>query len=181
MLRWYSQVREMVRGLEKSPHAAFGYRAWALFGVIPLLLGLYEGPLVGTLLGTGHRWGWVAALAAVTGLSAVVAGGLFRTGAVRVAAATALWPFGVVVLAMAYPRASWRLARRGGLEWRGTFYSATILRQGLRPHGWGREGTLRQSLRRPGTGPRGRGRRGSDHQNLGPGPGPHGPRGPSYR
>ncbi|WP_051663427.1 glycosyltransferase family 2 protein [Alicyclobacillus macrosporangiidus] len=156
-LAWYERTWDMIQGLEKSPLAAFGYRPWALAAVIPLLLALYEGPVIGAVTGGRAAWGYLFAWAVVTGLCAVVACGLFAGSAeetpsgaagetpadgealhrrtrLRVAAAMLLWPVGAALLAFAYLRAAWRVWRRGGLMWRGTVYPLEVLRREGRWH-----------------------------------------------
>ncbi|SFU36278.1 glycosyltransferase family 2 protein [Alicyclobacillus macrosporangiidus] len=93
-LAWYERTWEMIEGLEKSPIAAFRYRPWALAAVMPLLLALYEGPVIGTVTGGHAAWGYGVAWAVVTGLCAVVARGLFAGAVDDVPADTAGMPAG---------------------------------------------------------------------------------------
>ncbi|GGJ12888.1 glycosyl transferase [Alicyclobacillus cellulosilyticus] len=122
---WYPSLPAMVRGLEKSPLAAVGYRPWLLFLAMFVYLVLYDGPVVGCLTG-GPAWPWW--LYTVTLITVLY--GLMRPVVPMPWLACLLWPGAVLLFAWTYARAAWLAYRRGGLIWRGTFYPLRELRGG---------------------------------------------------
>jgi hypothetical protein len=129
-LHWYRSLAALARGMERSVFVGrgrFSGLCMLVFGLV--IYTLDAAPCVGLLpLGVPH----LAVAGAAGSLLAVVAQAILwrwiggrLVPALLPAAAAVLW-VGVTV------RATVQALRRGGLEWRGTFYPAEQLRQGAR-------------------------------------------------
>ncbi|RIV20244.1 glycosyltransferase [Alicyclobacillaceae bacterium I2511] len=124
-VQWYAHLADMARGLEKNALAPFQYK-WGRFiwGMVGALL-FYMLPALGTLLSPGFsRLPFAGAL--------VLSWLLFILGT-RGAGVAPGWalsiPLGAPILFSILIRSAWLTARRGGIVWRGTFYSLTDLRR----------------------------------------------------
>lgn len=127
-VRWYASLRAMAVGLEKNLFAVAGRCSLARIAPRALVVALLELVPFAALFGPP----WLAAC----GLAALVLGSL---GAVAGAAwmghprfPALFHPIGGVLLGAFWLRAGWLGWRRGGIYWRGTFYSSERLREGLR-------------------------------------------------
>lgn len=127
-VQWYPSLSAMAVGLEKNLYAAAG--RCRLTRIVPraIALALIEVAPVAALF--GPTWLAVFGLVALVlgGISAVVGAGWM--GQRRLPAL--FHPIGGVLLAAIWLRAGWLGHRRGGIFWRGTFYSSSELRAGLR-------------------------------------------------
>ncbi len=123
-VEWYPSLGEAVRGLEKNALAGVGYRPWLLIGAAPAQLVSMCWPFVAIFATTGAtRWANLAIVLLLVGLQvALLHGGSLRR---RVAL---LLPAGVLLVIYAYLRAVLLTYLRGGIRWRGTFYSLQELR-----------------------------------------------------
>ena len=124
-VEWYPSLRGAIRGLEKNSLAAVGYRPWVLLLAAPLQLAGMCWPFLAIfLIGGAARWVNLAVVVLlVTFQVLLLHGGTLRR---RVAV---LLPIGVLLVVYAYLRAVLLTYARGGIRWRGTFYSLEELRQ----------------------------------------------------
>jgi glycosyltransferase involved in cell wall biosynthesis len=129
-LSWYPSIREMARGLEKNMFGAmcrFSYLRLALLTALSLLA--LFGPLV-ALAQPFALWPRLLGAGALTA-SAVSAWYYHRRTNHN------WWPLflapaaGLILLAILI-RSGWKCFRRGGIEWRGTFYPVEKLKAGQR-------------------------------------------------
>lgn len=124
-VEWYPTLREAIKGLEKNMFSGFGYRLpLAMFGILGQLFAFF-GPFAGLLL--LPRWSGVAYT-----LSAAIMIGLYVRTTRRLSRysgsdAIAL-PVSVWMLVVILSRSVYLTIRRGGIYWRGTFYSLSRLR-----------------------------------------------------
>jgi len=123
-VEWYASLGEAVRGLEKNSLAALGYRPWLLLAAAPMQIATMCWPFLAVFLTAGAtRWINLAVVALLLVLQvALLHGGSLRR---RVAL---LLPVGVLLVIYAYLRAVLLTYTRGGIRWRGTFYSLQDLR-----------------------------------------------------
>ncbi|MBX5435944.1 MAG: glycosyltransferase [Alicyclobacillaceae bacterium] len=126
-IEWYHSLGAMIRGLEKSPLAAFRYSAVNLILCMLPLLVLYGGPYAGVLLAGG----WIRAGYAYSLLL------MFVLYAVHIRFLRfplhqfLLLPAALALFVYTFVRAALLAAWRGGLVWRDTFYPLEELRKGL--------------------------------------------------
>ena len=120
-VRWAVGLRDQIQVLEKNAFGGLGYSpAFALAASLVTLVGSLA-PL--WLLAGGHCWwGWlglmcmqVCAMVSAPGLGSPRWAGLF-------------FPLAGVLLVFIMLRSCWLGMRRGGIVWRGTFYSLEELR-----------------------------------------------------
>ena len=124
-VRWHVGVRGLVRGVEKNAFAAVGYRtAPALLAVVAQLtiavmpaLGLF---LPGWLPKAASLLAWAGA-----GLAYFVASRSVRVRPWQVV----FMPIGGILFSYAFLRSTILTLARGGVVWRGTFYSLGDLRR----------------------------------------------------
>jgi len=134
-LRFYGTLRELAASVEKGAYAIVGrfslLRLLALSAAMPLLeLAPFVG-LIWWLLAGGAGW-WPAAIGAV-GLAAALATSAAIAGWFRLPWRTvALFWLGAPVVSALSVRSGLIGRRRGGISWRGTFYPAELLEQGMR-------------------------------------------------
>ena len=120
---WYASARGLVRGMEKNAYSGMNYRLWAaVLSTAGLLLhaALFVFPLV---LHGLWRLVAIADLAVI-----VVATGACARLVGQSPLCALLQPVSVLLMAFAQTRAVALTIWRGGIEWRGTFYSLSSLR-----------------------------------------------------
>lgn len=124
-VEWYADLGEAVRGLEKNSLAGVGYRPWLLIVAAPLQIASMCWPFVAVFVTSGAtRWINLAVVALLVALQVV----LLHGGSLRKRVAILL-PVGVLLVIYAYLRAVLLTYVRGGIRWRGTFYSLRDLRR----------------------------------------------------
>lgn len=124
---WYPTLGAMVRGLEKGAFAALGFSLLRLALLIAVSVAVAGGVIAAPIALPGRG----GAAAAVVAWLIYVAGGAaaFRKlGVPRWHALTA--PLGSAVNMLICVRSAWMTRRRGGIDWRGTFYPLGALRAG---------------------------------------------------
>ncbi|MDF2814755.1 MAG: nucleotide-diphospho-sugar transferase, partial [Paenibacillus sp.] len=120
-VEWYPDLRSAVLGLEKNFFSGFRYRfSYALAGMLGQLL-FFAYPFIGLWIMPG----WSRAAYA---LSAAIAISLYIVSTRRLTKDSGLrevivFPFTVCLLVYVLGRSVYLTLRRGGIYWRGTFYS----------------------------------------------------------
>jgi hypothetical protein len=147
LCRWQKGAAAVVRGLEKNFFGGCDYSLTKALGAAIVLAAVGFGPLVllvaawaaGVFPGPDRAAAAAALPAIVHALVAVTAYLAFgaRTGARF--GAVLLGPAGFAFVLAALANSTWRVLRRGGVVWRGTFYPLAELRRGLVPVGAGRK------------------------------------------
>jgi len=127
-VEWYPTLGQAIRGLEKNTLAAAMWSPAFLFVGSIGQLAWTVWPFAALLMTTGLAW-WVSAAAAVMVLGVTV--GLLRETTLPARVAFAL-PLAVPIIVYTYWRAVYLTYRRGGVDWRGTFYSIDELRSASR-------------------------------------------------
>lgn len=124
-VEWYAGVREMIRGLEKNIFAGFDYRLPAALGGAFFLLMAGPWPYLALLISRGPT------LALYAGIVLVIS--LLMADAARLHGFNPWYALGYPVttalLAYIVLRALVCNLRKGGIEWRGTFYPLRELRK----------------------------------------------------
>jgi glycosyltransferase involved in cell wall biosynthesis len=126
-IRWHTGLRNLVRGVTKNFFAALGYNLpFVMVAVIGTLL-MNVAPFVGVIFGHG----WIRLLA---GISVVIALA-FHVGTDIVARVSPLYalthPIGALLFVYMLLRSTMITLRRGGVDWRGTFYPLEELKRGV--------------------------------------------------
>jgi hypothetical protein len=128
-VEWYHSVGEAVRGLEKNTFAGLGYSVPKVLLGCLLLLAFDVWPFAAVLL----THGLARALSATTALLALLLYAASTRGSGTSPRLAPLFPVAVLLLVFIVLRAAWLAVRRGGIYWRGTFYSLEELRgEGVR-------------------------------------------------
>ncbi len=123
-VEWYAKFPDFVRGLEKNTYSAFQYNPlWALLGLITQNV-LFFAPFVLPFLVSGVAF--YLSLASVIIFYAVY--GLQLKECDLSPRMTPLLPWAALVISFTLVRAVWLSVWRGGIEWRGSFYSLKELR-----------------------------------------------------
>lgn len=122
---WYATVPEFVRGLEKNVLAGLDYRGALALAGLAALLAMETLPWVVLAAGDPAARA-VAALAIILRVALMAA--ILRVAKGPVAAAL-LEPFAALVFVYACTRSILLAYARGGVFWRGTFYSLAELRR----------------------------------------------------
>ncbi|MCH7824392.1 MAG: glycosyltransferase [Acidobacteria bacterium] len=124
-VEWYASLREAFHGLEKNSLAVVDFKPWMLLGGAPAQLLTMCWPFVALFVTSGPlRWLNAAIVALLlAGQMLLLQGGSLRWWIAF------LLPVAVPLLIFAYLRAVFLTYVRGGIRWRGTFYSLKELRQ----------------------------------------------------
>jgi glycosyltransferase involved in cell wall biosynthesis len=124
-VRWYSTVRELARGLRKNTFAGLNYSLPLAIAAIVVQLAVNVWPFVALFVTGGAVW-WLNAVSALmlVGMYALVAHGVGSKGWLAPGYPVAALIFVYIVIA-----AVWSTVARGGIEWRGTFYSLDDLKR----------------------------------------------------
>lgn len=124
-VRWYSTVGELARGLRKNTFAGLNYNLPLAIGAIVVQLGVNVWPFVALFVTSGAVW-WLnlaVSLMLMAMYVAVASGGGEKPWlAIGYPVAALIFVY-IVVVAIGYTVA------RGGIEWRGTFYSLDDLKE----------------------------------------------------
>ncbi len=125
-VEWYPSLQAAVRGLEKNSLAVVGYSTWRLVAGCAAQVSLSAWPFVAVWLTVGWvRLAYAGAVALIVGCHLF----LIRSTGLRPWTAAAL-PVGVLLVVFAVLRAALLARLRGGVTWRGTWYSLEELRRG---------------------------------------------------
>jgi len=123
-LRWVVGAMGMVRGLTKNFFAILRFNVPFAIAAICGVIFINAGPFVGVLL--AHGWARLGYLAAILAI-ATMYWGMASMSDIS-AAYFLLHPIGTVLFAFAMLRSMIVTLARGGVVWRGTFYSLSQLR-----------------------------------------------------
>lgn len=126
-VRWYSGLRNLIRGVTKNLFAGCGYRlSWALGGITAAFL-ISILPFLGLLFASG----WPRALAGAAALLAIALHAylIWPTPVSPLYALT--HPLGALFFCYMMLRSTVVTLWRGGVEWRDTFYPLEELRKGM--------------------------------------------------
>jgi hypothetical protein len=129
-VRWYTSLRGMIVGLEKNTYPMAGCRLWPLALMALLVLALDTLPFAILLMPGLPDWLFVTALATLA--VCLPLGALMSRWTSRPMLPGLAVPLGGALIAYIMLRAGILGARRGGVNWRGTFYSSDVLRRGAR-------------------------------------------------
>lgn len=123
-VRWYSSVAELANGLRKNTFAGMRYSVWMAVGAVAMQLVVNIWPFIAVFTTTGLlRWlNLVSALVLMLLLAAVSAG---LRGRIWIAIG---YPIAALIFVGIIIDSTWRTLRRGGIEWRGTFYPLAALK-----------------------------------------------------
>ena len=123
-VEWYPDLRAAFHGLEKNSLAAVNFKPWMLLGGAPVQMLTMCWPFVALLITSGPVLWLNAAIVILLLVGQMV---LLQGGSLRWWSAVLL-PVAVPLLIFAYLRAMFLTYVRGGIGWRGTFYSLKELR-----------------------------------------------------
>jgi len=138
-LHWYSTIAQMMRGMEKGFAPIADCRLWRAAMTLVMLLALEWAPPAALLGGAvwaalgGGAWAW-AMLGGGTVMVGCAVAGTAAAGQWAGIPLRALlyWPASVLVMAAGMVRMTVMGLRRGGVQWRDTFYTCRELRQNRR-------------------------------------------------
>lgn len=126
-VRWHSGVHNVIRGVTKNMFAAVHYNAF--FAVAAMLLSVIMSvcPFVGLALASG--WARIFAGVAAAAIVLIHAAMIWSTDASPLYGFT--HPLGALLFCWMIGRSAIVTLRRGGVEWRDTFYPLDELRKGM--------------------------------------------------
>jgi glycosyltransferase involved in cell wall biosynthesis len=135
-IRWASGARGVVTNLTKNVFAAFRFRIGLIAAGTAVLTVMCLLPFGGIVLGLTRDRAWLwPSLVSLAALAALY--WRYRRFADMDGANTMLWlpafPVAALVFVYAMVRSTVQTLMRGGIEWRGTFYSLRELREHLGP------------------------------------------------
>ncbi len=128
-VEWYPTLRALILGFEKGTFAGLNYRYMRMVAFASFFSAYHLAPLVAL---TWWSKPWLVALGATALLA--YAGAAFRARSIlhRKRRHLLMLPLGAQLLLFALVRAAIVVGRRGGISWRGTFYSLKALREAQR-------------------------------------------------
>ena len=126
-VRWYSTVGELARGLRKNTFAGFNYSVARVSGGVVVLLIANVWPFIALFVTSGALW-WMNAVIALLLMSMFALAAKPAGGNPWLAIG---YPVAGLIFVYIVIAATWITVRRGGIEWRGTFYSLAELRQNV--------------------------------------------------
>lgn len=124
-VEWYRSLGELARGFRKNAFAGLGYNVPLVIGAVLGNIALGVWPFIGVWLETGAAR-WLYATAAVAQLVAYAGPSGSRRDRPW---SVVLYPVAAVLFVGILVAAVARTLRRGGIEWRDTFYSLSSLRE----------------------------------------------------
>ena len=123
-VKWYASVMELVRGLRKNTFAGMRYSVGMTVGAVIMQLVINIWPFVAVFVTSGAtRWLNVVSVAILVFLLGAVSAG--SRGRVWIAIG---YPIAAMIFVFILIDSTWRTLRRGGIEWRGTFYPLAALK-----------------------------------------------------
>ena len=126
-VEWYSSLAELLQGVEKNTFAALGYSVPKTAGYVLALPLLMAGPFIAVPFSSGaSRVFYFGAAAAQVATFAVCNRFLGR----RVFFLAIAYPVCALLFPYVLARSALLALARGGIYWRGTFYSLSLLERG---------------------------------------------------
>ena len=126
-VEWYSSLAELFQGVEKNTFAALGYSVPKTAGYVLALPLLMAGPFIAIPFSSGaSRVFYLGAAAAQIATFAVCNRFLGR----RVFSLAIAYPVCALLFSYVLARSALLALARGGIYWRGTFYSLSLLERG---------------------------------------------------
>jgi glycosyltransferase involved in cell wall biosynthesis len=126
-VEWYSSLAELLQGVEKNTFAALGYSVPKTAGYVLALPLLMAGPFIAIPFSSGaSRVFYLGAAAAQIATFAVCNRFLGR----RVFSLAIAYPVCALLFPYVLARSALLALARGGIYWRGTFYSLSLLERG---------------------------------------------------
>jgi hypothetical protein len=123
-VQWYSSVMDLVRGLRKNTFAGMKYSLLITLGAVAMQLVVNIWPFIAVVTTTGPaRWLNVGTSVMLIILLAAMSFG--NRGRVWIAIG---YPIAAAIFVFILIDSTWRTLRRGGIEWRGTFYPLAALK-----------------------------------------------------
>lgn len=123
-VRWYASVRELAHGLRKNTFAGMNYSLALAIGAVIMQLLVNIWPFVAVFVTHGAtRWLNLATALMLMTLYAVVAAGSRSRPWLAIG-----YPIAAAIFCYIVTVATWITVRRGGIEWRGTFYPLADLK-----------------------------------------------------
>jgi glycosyltransferase involved in cell wall biosynthesis len=121
---WYPSVMELVRGLRKNTFAGMRYSVSIAIAAVIMQIVVNIWPFIAVFVTTGAtRWLNLATSLILILLLVAISAGL--RGRVWIAVG---YPIAAAVFVYILIDSTWRTLRRGGIEWRGTFYPLAALK-----------------------------------------------------
>jgi glycosyltransferase involved in cell wall biosynthesis len=121
---WYPSVWELVRGLRKNAFAGLRYSVSLTIAAVLMQIVVNIWPFIAVFVTTGAtRWLNLATALMLILLLVAISAGL--RGRVWIAIG---YPIAAAVFVYILIDSTWRTVRRGGIEWRGTFYPLASLK-----------------------------------------------------
>ena len=124
-VRWYSTVGELARGLRKNTFAGLNYSLPLAIGATVIQLAVNVWPFVALFVTSGAVW-WLNFGVALILIAMYLA--VARASGERLWLAIG-YPIAALIFVCIAAMAIWLTVSRGGIEWRGTFYSIDELRE----------------------------------------------------
>jgi glycosyltransferase involved in cell wall biosynthesis len=123
-VQWYSSVMDLVRGLRKNTFAGMKYSLLITLGAIAMQLVVNIWPFIAVFVTTGitHRLNVASSVMLIMLLAAMSFG---NRGRIWIAIG---YPIAAAIFVFILIDSTWRTLRRGGIEWRGTFYPLAALK-----------------------------------------------------
>jgi hypothetical protein len=125
---WYPSLTDLVEGLMKNAFAGAGYRVLTVIGSVAAMLGVGVAPFVLVAMLSGPLQFAALGVSALLVVAALVG---TRVAGLPLAHGLGL-PLSALLLSYILVRATVLTLWRGGIYWRGTFYSLEELRSNLR-------------------------------------------------
>jgi glycosyltransferase involved in cell wall biosynthesis len=123
-VRWYASVPELVHGLRKNTFAGMRYSLAMAIGAVVMQLVINIWPFIALFVTSGAtRWLNLVSALVLTALLALISAG--NRGRVWIAIG---YPIAAGIFVFILIDSTWRTLRRGGIEWRGTFYPLAALK-----------------------------------------------------
>jgi hypothetical protein len=123
-VRWYANVRQLVRGLRKNTFAGMRYSLAITAGAVVIQLAVNIWPFIAVFTTSGAvRWTNVAIAVMLMLMYMAVAIG--NRGRPWLAIG---YPIAAAIFVFILIDSTWRTLSRGGIEWRGTFYPLAALK-----------------------------------------------------
>ena len=127
---WYTSLRQMAHATERAPFTAYADYTLGKILLISAIIAILELSPFLALLSIGIPW--LQVLGLITSAVAVAVCAIINRWAGRPVLPSILVPAGSIILIYLLVRSGFLAYRKGGFDWRGTFYPTGVLRKGRR-------------------------------------------------